>query len=174
MSLLLGETTGVSLPDQEDLALCWLTVDGRLFGIDTRQIREVLGPRTVQTVPLAPPCLAGVLAYRGEVLTAVSLRCLLGLPPSAQKGCVLVLDPGGDPFGLLVDRVGGVVEVKASTLAANPPTLDARSRTLFLGAFRVPQGLVVQLDAGRLRPEQLAETGLLLFETGAGGVQCER
>ena len=171
MSLLRGDRTEVTSQNREDLALCWLTVNGRLFGIDTRQIREVLGPRTVQAVPLAPPFLAGVLAYRGEVLTAVSLRCLLGLPPSEEKGRVLVLDGGGDPFGLLVDRVGGVVEVKANTLAPNPPTLDASSRVLFSGAYRVAEGLLVQLDAGSLRPERLVETGLFLFEIAAGEVQ---
>ncbi len=170
MNVLEGEMTHSGAAPHEDLALCWLTVDGRLFGIDTRQIREVLGPRTVQAVPLSPAFLAGVLAYRGEVLTAVSLRCLLGKPPNQQNGCVLVLDGGGDPFGLVVDRIGGVVEVEATTLAANPTTLDATSRALFRGAYRISEGLLVELDAHRLRPEQLAETGLR-FGTAAGEVQ---
>ena len=170
MTVLEGEKPQVSLAAEENLVLCWLTVEEKLFCIDTRQIREVLGPRTVQPVPLAPAFLAGVLAYRGEVLTAVSLRCLLGVPPNQQKGCVLVLDGGGNPFGLVVDRVGGVVEVEAKTLAANPATLDASSRALFRGAYRVPEGLLVQLDADRLRPEQLVETGLFRLEM-AGGVQ---
>ena len=166
-----SEKTQFGSAPQEDLALCWLTVEERLFGIATREIREVLGARTVQAVPLSPAFLAGVLAYRGEVLTAVSLRCLLGLPPNRQKGSVLVLDGGGDPFGLLVDRVGGVVEVDAKTLAANPVTLDAISRALFRGAYRVPEGLLVQLDADRLRPEHLAQTGLFKLGTPAGDVQ---
>ncbi len=170
MSALEGEKPQANVTAEDNLALCWLTVDGRLFGIDTRQIREVLGPRKVQAVPLAPAFLAGILAYRGEVLTAVDLRCLLGLPPNQEKGCLLVLDGGGNPFGLLVDGVGGVVEVEANTLAANPTTLDASSKALFRGAYRVAEGLLVQLDADRLRPEHLVERGLFRFET-AGGVQ---
>lgn len=169
--MLEGEKTELSSSPREDLALCWLTVDGRLFGIDTREIREVLGPRTVQAVPLSPAFLAGVLAYRGEVLTAVSLRCLLRLPPTNQQGCVLVLDGGGDPFGLLVDRIGGVVEVDAKTLSANPATLDTSSRAFFRGAYRVNDRLLVELDANRLRPEQLAETGLFRVGMKAGDVQ---
>jgi chemotaxis signal transduction protein len=50
-----------------------------LFGIETRQIREVLGTTTPQRVPLAPEYIAGVVPYRGEVLTTVSFRALLGL-----------------------------------------------------------------------------------------------
>ena len=170
MSALDVEKPQSIVPAQESLALCWLTVDGRLFGIDTRQIREVLGPRKVQAVPLAPAFLAGVLAYRGEVLAAVDLRCLLGLPPKQEQGRLLVLDGGGNPFGLLVDWVGGVVEVEPKMLGANPTTLDRNSKALFRGAYRVPEGLLVQLDADRLRPEHLVETGSLRFET-AGGVQ---
>ena len=169
MSFLEDQRPQTDSTAQEVVALCWLTVNGRLFGIDTRQIREVLGPRTVQAVPLAPPFLAGILAYRGEVLTAVSLRCLLGLPSIEEKGCVLVLDGGESPFGLVVDRVGGVVEVEANTLLANPATLDASSKVLFSGAYRIPEGLVVRLNAQRLGPEQLADTGLFKHES-VGGV----
>ena len=168
MSALDTENLQATATTQENLALCWLTVDGRLFGIDTRQIREVLGPRKVQTVPLAPAFLAGVLAYRGEVLTAVDLRCLLGLPAHPEKNCLLVLDGAGNPFGLRVDWVGGVVEVEAKTLAANPTTLDASSKAFFCGAYRVPEGLLVLLDADRLRPERLIETGLFRFERAEG------
>ena len=168
MSVLEDGKPRAGLAAEEDVALCWLTVETRLFGIDTRQIREVLGPRTVQTVPLAPAFLAGVLAYRGEVLTAVSLRSLLGLPPCLQESCVLVLDGGGNPFGLVVDRVGGVVQVEAMSLAANPATLDVSSKALSCGAYRVPEGLLVQLDADRLRPEHLAETRPLEREIAGG------
>ena len=170
MTALESEKPQAGVTAQENLSLCWLTVDGRLFGIDTRQIREVLGPKKVQAVPLAPAFLAGVLAYRGEVLTAVDLRCLLGLPPNQEQGRLLVLDGEGSPFGLLVDWVGGVVEVEAKTLVANPTTLDMNSKALFRGAYRVPEGLLVQLDADRLRPEHLVEAGLFRFET-AGGMQ---
>ncbi len=167
MSVAKGERLPASLAE-EYVALCWLTVEERLFGIDTLQVREVLGPRTMQTVPLAPAFLAGVLAYRGEVLTAVSLRCLLGLPPHRQESCVLVLDGGGNPFGLVVDRVGGVVEVNVKSPALDPAMLDVSSKGLFCGAYRVPEGLLVQLDADRLRPEHLSEIKHLERELAGG------
>ncbi len=53
--------------------------EARRFGIDTRKIREVLGERDLQRVPMAPAFIAGVVPYRGEVLTTVNLRALLGL-----------------------------------------------------------------------------------------------
>jgi purine-binding chemotaxis protein CheW len=131
-----------------------------MFGIDTRKIREVLGNTVPQLVPLAPKYIAGVVPYRGEVLTTVSFRALLGLEGRVGKNCVLVFDceENEEYFGLIVDSVGGVVAMEQNALQANPNGLDARSQELFDGAYRMPSGLMVHLDPQRLRPSRLAES----------------
>ena len=143
-------------------SLCSLMAGGRSFGIDTCGIREVLGKRGLQRVPLAPAWIGGVLPYRGEVLTTVSFRALLGLPPLQEQGVVLVLDGNAeeDRFGLEVDSVGGVVMVSDAMLAPNPSTLEERGKLLFDGAYRLAEGLLVRLDPERLRPGRLSECGL--------------
>jgi purine-binding chemotaxis protein CheW len=153
---------GQSGDTQELLSLCSLMAGGKLFGIDTRMIREVLGKARLNRVPLAPAYVGGVLAYRGDVVTVVSLRALLGEREREGNSCVLVLDGdvNEERFGLLVDSVGGVVMVERGLMAANPSTLDEISRAMFSGAFRTDEGLLVQLDPERLRPSQLAESGL--------------
>ena len=170
----------LELEGEETLSMCSLHAGGRTFGIDTRSIREVLGRRAMQRVPLAPPWIGGIVPYRGEVLTTVSLRSLLGMAPSGEDSCVLVLDGEdgaelgveGERFGLMVDGVGGVVTVERRVHAANPPTLDAAGRALFQGAFRLPGGLLVQVDPERLRPARLAESGL--FERRLPGHRVSR
>lgn len=153
----------VGIAEGEDgMSMCSLMSGGRLFGIDTRMIREVLGRAQMNRVPLAPAYIAGVIAYRGEVVTTVSLRALLGQAGTDHHCCVLVLDgdENEERFGLIVDKVGGVVMVERTTMSANPPTLDEASKALFSGAFRTPEGLLVQLDPERLRPSRIAESGL--------------
>ena len=167
----------VGIAEGEDvMSMCSLMSGGRLFGIDTRTIREVLGKGELNRVPLAPAYVGGVIAYRGEVVTAVSLRALLGLAPAEGKSCVLVLD--GDVheerFGLMVDGVGGVVMVSRRQAAANPSTLDEASKALFSGAFRTDEGLLVQLNPERLKPSRLAETGLFGQPTRIRGVAADR
>ncbi len=145
------------------LSLCSLMADGRLFGIDTRAIREVLGKGRLNRVPLAPEYIGGVIAYRGEVVTAVNLRALIGgSRVEASQSCVLVLDgdEAEERFGLMVDSVGGVVTVSPRTISANPSTLDEVSRMLYLGSYRTDGGLMVQLDPERLKPMYLAGTGM--------------
>ena len=149
-------------PEMETVSLCSLTAGGKMFGIDTRSICEVLGNRVLQAVPLAMGYIGGVVPYRGEVLMAVSLCALLGTTPAARESCVLVLDggEGEERFGLMVDSVGGVLTVQAGAYAVNPSTLDAQSKALFEGAYRMSSGLLVQLCPERLRPARLAACGL--------------
>jgi purine-binding chemotaxis protein CheW len=102
------------------------------------------------------------MAYRGEVLTTLSLRALLGLERRAEACCVLVLDDeeSEERFGLVVDDVGGVLMTTRKEYERNPSTLDERSMDLFDGTYRTEAGLMVRLDQKRLRPCRLAEAGM--------------
>jgi purine-binding chemotaxis protein CheW len=157
----MSDSTAMETDSEGMVSLCAFRAGLGLFGIDTRQIREVLGAVAPQPVPLAPKYIAGVMPYRGEVLTTVSLRVLLGLERSSGANCALVLDDENeDRFGLMVDGVGGVVTMARSALEPNPSVPDVRSRTLFGGFYRMPSGLMVRLDPQRLRPSRLLECGL--------------
>lgn len=166
------------MQDESDaVSLCSLFAGSESFGIDTRKIREVLGKRELQRVPMAPAYIGGVVPYRGEVLTAVNFRALLGMEDSAAVSCVLVLedDEGEERFGLAVDEVGGVVTVNRRMLEENPCTLEARGKWLFDGAYKMQTGLMVQLDPKRLCPSRLAETGLFSqFSMGAANASTDR
>jgi purine-binding chemotaxis protein CheW len=149
----------------DTISMCSLRTGGDLFGIDTRRIREVLRRVEPQRVPMSPKFIAGVAPYRGEVLTTVSFRALLGLEdlpnPGHGSSCVMVFDEeGGERFGLMVDAMCGVVTMRPGDLEPSPAGLDARGLVLFDGACKMQQGLMVRLDPGRLEPTRLAATGL--------------
>jgi purine-binding chemotaxis protein CheW len=167
-----GEVEGVSL--------CMLMVGEETFAIDTKKIREVLGAFAMQKIPLAPVYVAGVIPNRGEVLTTVSLRALLGLEERVGASAVLVLEDEDEDerFGLMVDEVSSVLKVSAETLEANPSTLVARSRALFDGAYKLQTGLMVRLDTAKLHPSRLKSVGLftddaITQEAGRRELECE-
>jgi purine-binding chemotaxis protein CheW len=144
------------IQDENDaVSLCSLFAGSEMFGIDTRKIREVLGERDLQRVPMSPTFIAGVVPYRGEVLTTVNLRALLGMEAHTGKCCVLVMadDEAAERFGLVVDAVGGVVTVSRRVLEDNPCTLAV---------------LMVQLDPQKLSPSRLSEVGLFKNSSNGG------
>jgi purine-binding chemotaxis protein CheW len=135
-----------------------------MFGLPIAHILEIVGGAAPQSVPLAPAYVGGLVPYRGDVLTTVSLRHLLGLPIVQSRHDLLVFEGSGPAsggcFGLLVDAVGEVLTVSSLDHEPNPSTLDPRLRTLFAGAYKLQHGLLVMLDPCRLDPERLEADSL--------------
>jgi purine-binding chemotaxis protein CheW len=140
---------------EEKRSLCSVHVGGQIYGVDITEVCEILGPSDLRFVPRAPYFIGGLVHYRGEVLTAVSLRALLGMPPFEGKNCVLVIETNGEAYGLLVDEVKEVVPVIAANFEATPPTADMQHKTLLLGTYKLQRGLMLQLDTARLEPMAL-------------------
>jgi purine-binding chemotaxis protein CheW len=151
---LLGESGGFLREDS--IEMCSVRVGETLFGVAITRILEILGAPQTLPVPLAPVYVGGLVHYRGEVLTAVSLRRLLAMPPLAASSDILVCEGPGGYFGLLVDAVGEVMTVSPLDFEPNPSTLDDHRKSLFSGTCKLKDGLLVLLDPDRLDPTQLA------------------
>jgi purine-binding chemotaxis protein CheW len=137
------------------MEMCSVRLGQTLFGIPITHILEIVGSVWPQPVPLAPSYVGGLVHYRGDVLTTVSMRQLLGLPPREGPQDILVLESTGGCFGLLVDSVGEVLTVSSADYEPNPSILDERRRALFAGAYKLKSGLLVMLDPERLDPMRL-------------------
>jgi len=135
--------------------MCSVRVAQTLFGVPITHILEIVGSAHPQPVPLAPVFVGGLVHYRGDVLTTVSLRQLLGLPPKDGKQDILVLESSRGCFGLLVDSVGEVLTVSSADHEPNPSILDERRRALFAGAYKLKESLMVMLDPEQLDPMRL-------------------
>src|SRR5580658_9417385 len=81
--------------------MCSVRVGTTLFGVPIKHILEIVGGARPQPVPLAPGYVGGLVHYRGDVLTTVSLRHLLDMPARDGSQDFLVLENAGGCFGLL-------------------------------------------------------------------------
>jgi len=136
--------------------VCSVHLGKATFGIPIRHILEIVGSTRLQAVPLAPAFVGGLVHYRGDVLTTVSLRQLLGMPPLKRLQDILVLESAGGSFGLLVDSVGEVLTVPTADHEPNPSTLDDNRKDLFAGAYKLKDSLLVMLNPDRLDPIRLS------------------
>ena len=135
--------------------MCSVRLGSALFGVPITHILEIVGSARPQPVPLAPVFVGGLVHYRGDVLTTVSLRQLLDLPPREGRQDLLVLESSGGCFGLLVDSVGEVLTVSSADHEPNPSILDGRRRALFAGAYKLKDSLLVMLNPEQLDPMRL-------------------
>lgn len=140
-----------------EVEMCSVRSGQSVFGVPISHILEIVGSSHPQPVPLAPTFVGGLVHYRGDVLTTVSLRQLLGLPPREGRQDLLVLESSGGCFALLVDSVGEVLTVSSANYEPNPSTVDKRRAALFAGAYKLKDSLLVMLDPERLDPMRLAE-----------------
>jgi purine-binding chemotaxis protein CheW len=136
--------------------VCSVRLGEGLFGIPITHILEIVGGTRPLPVPLAPGFVGGLVHYRGDVLTTVSLRRLLDLPDREGAQDMLVVESAGGCYGLLVDSVSAVLTASSADFEANPSTINDRRRALFAGAYKLENGLMVMLDPERLDPLRLA------------------
>jgi purine-binding chemotaxis protein CheW len=138
--------------------VCTLILGTSRFGLPITHILEIVGAVMPQPVPLAPIFVGGLVHYRGDVLTTVSLRQLLDMPPKEGRQDLLVLESPGGIFGLLVDSVCEVLTISSADYESNPSILDERRRALYAGAYKLKDSLLVMLDPEQLDPMRLNAT----------------
>jgi purine-binding chemotaxis protein CheW len=136
--------------------VCSVRVGPTLYGMPIRHILEIIGSTHPQPVPLAPAYVGGLVHYRGDVLTTVSMRQLLGLPQKEGAQDILVIESTSGNFGLLVDSVGEVLTVSSADFEPTPATLVDHRRVLLAGAYKLKDGLLVMLEPERLDPLRLS------------------
>ena len=132
-------------------AHCTVLIHGTRYGIAVDRVQEVLRPAPLAPLPLAPPCVAGLLHLRGRILTALDLRRCLDLPArdAGEPSVHVVVREDADMASLLVDAVGDVVEVSPREWVATPETLGDGVRRLVRGAWKLDHGLLLALDVSR-------------------------
>src|ERR1700757_960436 len=96
----LEATTKAAAAIDQEIEMCSVRGGETLFGVPIMRILEILDAPATRPVPLAPAHIGGLVHYRGEILTAVSLRSLLGLPPHTDPPDLLVFEGRDGYFGL--------------------------------------------------------------------------
>jgi len=130
---------------------CTFFVGGLYFGIDVLLVQEVIRTLEMTRVPLAPPAIKGLINLRGQIVTAIDLRTAMGLSarPEDETPMNVVIRSDEGAISLLVDEIGDVIETDASTFEPPPETLTSAARAITKGVYKLPDRLLLVLDAAR-------------------------
>ncbi len=116
------------------------------YALPIERVQEIQHIVAFSEVPSGGVAVVGMVNLRGNVIPAVDLRALVGLPP-AEYGLetpMIICHAGGDLVALLVDAVEDVLELPAGCLQ-DAPAMHALSSKM-LGVARLESGLVYVLD----------------------------
>jgi len=130
------------------LRLVCFDVRGQELALPIAEVRETLPIQPITRVVLAPPCLAGVFSLRGDIVPAIDLAVLLGLPRTQVQNDsrIVVLKNAGDPAGIVVDRLRDLRTIEGG-LEPPPGNLAPAVAQLLLGVAATATGTVRVLDA---------------------------
>lgn len=116
-------------------------VAGSSYAAPVGQTREIRPAGELVPLATSRPGVAGLLSWHGEALSVVSL-----LGEGGRQ--VMVLDDGGEAFGLLVDEVEGVVQLGSEEPGPAP---RGQAEELVSGTARTQEGeLMLLVDVGAL------------------------
>lgn len=94
-------------------------LSGRLFGVNITDVKEITMETSFTPIFHAPEEVRGYLNIRGHIHLVLDLNLLLGFGKTeveADSRVVLFKPSVGESFGVLVDQIGDVVEVKENQI----------------------------------------------------------
>ena len=130
------------------LQVATFCVQNLLLAIDIALVQEINRQLVLTEVPHAPDNVRGVVNLRGEVVTVVDMRTILGLPRAeVSRECRnVVIQSGGEAIGLLVDRIADILTIPICEIAPPPANIDGVEGRFFKGVYTMDDSIAVILD----------------------------
>ena len=135
----------------ETRQFCTFYLGRDFYGVDVQKVQEVLRYQPQTRVPLAPNSVRGLINLRGQIVTALDLRCRLGLgePDKDTLPINVIVRTDDGAVSLLVDEIGDVVEVTDDDFEPTPETVTGVARELITGTYKLEHQLLLILDAAK-------------------------
>jgi purine-binding chemotaxis protein CheW len=128
-----------------------------LCALDAAGVQEVIRVESITRVRHAPDEVAGVMNLRGKIVTLLDLGMILGFGISVitRESRVFIVEDRNEFIGVLVDRVGEVIEVEPGQEGPLPVNIPAAQARFFQGICRTGGHVIALLNPR----EVLNETG---------------
>jgi len=123
---------------------------GQRYALPIERVQEIQQIVAFSEVPESRQSVVGMVNLRGEVIPAVDVRRLVGLPQQTYslETPMIICRHGGQLVALLVDEVQDVLDLPIGCVQ-DAPSLNALSDKM-IGVARLQDGLAYLLDLDRL------------------------
>ncbi|TGN19978.1 chemotaxis protein CheW [Leptospira idonii] len=148
------------------------TLDGRFlifsladrsYGIEIKNITEIVGMQTITEIPDMPSFVKGVINLRGKVIALIDVRERFKMPFVGydDKTCVIILNVNQQLVGLIVDTVKEVIKIQDSHMEDAPRFGEQEGNRFVKSIAKIKDEVKVLLNIDKL----LKEEDVLAIET---------
>ncbi len=125
---------------EEFIQLVVFELDKEEYGVEIEDLKEIIRIPQVTPVPGAPDFISGILNLRGKIVVTLDLekRFKLAREHQAVPQHIIIVEVGNSLFGVIVDKVAGVLRVPISQIKKAPGLVTAKIHAEFI------KGVVVQ------------------------------
>lgn len=144
----------------ETRQICTFNIDDRRLGVDILDVKEINTETECTPIFHAPREVKGYVNIRGQIHLILDLRLLMDLSEKsvdAESRLVLFKPNVGENFGILVDRIGDVMEIRGDMVEDRrkadegaPDAGDRRTLEIGGGVCKLEDGLLIILDSRQL------------------------
>lgn len=122
-------------------------LDNALFGIDAKQIQEIVQIKKLTLVHNAPSYVKGVMNLRGRVVTVIDLGDKLDLQPvlDSEENRVLIIEWKQEFIGILVEKVREVIQLEKDSIKPPPKNVHGVQAAFITGVFKNRDGVAAGL-----------------------------
>jgi purine-binding chemotaxis protein CheW len=138
-----------TMPAGHDMQLVVFRIGNEEYGADISQIREIIRPGDITSIPQAPDYVHGIINLRGQVTTIVNLRRRLNMQDreADAQTRIVVVEADKGAVGMMVDSVTEVKYVKGSQIEPFSGILAAgREQNYILGVCKLKDNLLILID----------------------------
>lgn len=135
-----------------NLQLATFYVNGEFFGVQVSRVQEIILAQERTPVPKADRTIRGLVNLRGQIVTAIDLRRVLGLPdlPEDREHVNLIVNFADGVDSIQVDEIGDVMEVSEQKVEPPPPSMNGAARRFVDGVCKLDGRLLLILDVDRV------------------------
>ncbi len=135
------------------MKLLTFRLDGVLFGIDIKAVKELNRNVWYTPAPTASDDVIGLCNIRGRIVTLFDLSYMLGYGKLAlpeRLNCIVLKDKGGDSVGFAADMAEDVLVVDDGQIKEPPANISASVREYLTGIAELAEDLLLIINQGKL------------------------
>ena len=128
------------------------TLNGESYGIAIADAKEVVEVPRLTKIPYAPTFVKGAMNLRGEIITVIDIRDLLGLDKQqrAEQPKVIVTDITGTAMGIIADTVRGTLDIDAERIQLSILSTENHMEDHIKGQVQLDHYILVILDLHKI------------------------